>query len=110
MPQDSPDHELYVEQVLSLVEQIPRGRVTTYGLIAEAVGRGGPRQVGNVMAQYGGSVTWWRVVRADGSLPDSHGPEARQAYLEEGTPLRPSGSVDLKEAVWLPPDIHRHEL
>jgi alkylated DNA nucleotide flippase Atl1 len=100
------DHEEYVEQVLSLVEQIPRGRVTTYGLIAEAVGRGGPRQVGNVMAQYGGSVTWWRVVRADGSLPDSHGPEARQAYLEEGTPLRPSGSVDLREAVWLPPDIH----
>ena len=102
----SPDHDEYVEQVLSLVEQIPRGRVTTYGLIAEAVGRGGPRQVGNVMAQYGGAVTWWRVVRADGSLPDSHGPEARQAYLEEGTPLRSSGSVDLREAVWLPPDIH----
>ena len=103
------DHEEYVEHVLSLVEQIPRGRVTTYGLIAEAVGRGGPRQVGNVMAQYGGSVTWWRVVRADGSLPDSHGPEARQAYLEEGTPLRASGSVDLRKAVWLPPDIHRSE-
>lgn len=100
------DHDEYVEQVLSLVEQIPRGRVTTYGLIAEAVGRGGPRQVGNVMAQYGASVTWWRVVRADGSLPDSHGPEARQAYLEEATPLRPSGSVDLRQAVWLPPDIH----
>ena len=103
----SPDHDEYVERVLTLVEQIPRGRVTTYGLIAEAVGRGGPRQVGNVMAQYGGSVTWWRVVRADGSLPDSHGPEARQAYLEEGTPLRPSGSVDLRQAVWLPEDIHR---
>jgi hypothetical protein len=42
------------------------------------------------------------VVRADGSLPDSHGPEARQAYLEEGTPLRPSGAVDLRAAVWLP--------
>jgi alkylated DNA nucleotide flippase Atl1 len=104
------DHDDYVEAVLSLVEQIPRGRVTTYGLIAEAVGRGGPRQVGNVMAQYGGSVTWWRVVRADGTLPDSHGPEARQAYFEEGTPLRPSGSVDLKAAVWLPPDIHSPEL
>ena len=103
------DHEDYVEAVLSVVEQIPRGRVTTYGLIAEAVGRGGPRQVGNVMAQYGGSVTWWRVVRADGSLPDSHGPEARQAYLEESTPLRPSGSVDLRAAVWLPPDIHRRQ-
>lgn len=103
------DHEDYVEAVLSIVEQIPRGRATTYGLIAEAVGRGGPRQVGNVMLQYGAAVTWWRVVRADGSLPDPLSSEARQAYLEESTPLRPSGSVDLRAAVWLPPDIHRHE-
>ncbi|MCW2784513.1 MAG: hypothetical protein JWP74_1030 [Marmoricola sp.] len=104
---EKPDFEDYVESVLRIVEQIPRGRVTTYGLIAEAVGHRGPRQVGKVMSLYGGPVPWWRVVRADGSLPDSHGPEARQAYLGEGTPLRPSGSVDLAEAVWLPPDIHR---
>jgi alkylated DNA nucleotide flippase Atl1 len=103
---EKPDFEDYVEAVLALVEQIPEGCVTTYGLIAEAVGRGGPRQVGNVMATYGGAVPWWRVVRANGSLPDSHGPEARQAYLGEGTPLRPSGSVDLPKAVWLPPAIH----
>jgi len=42
------------------------------------------------------------VVRADGSLPPSHDEEARQAYLEEGTPLRPSGSVDLTRAFWSP--------
>lgn len=96
------DHEEYVERVLSLVERVPRGRVTTYGLIADAIGRGGPRQVGAVMASYGGPVPWWRVVRADGSLPESHGAEARQAYLEEGTPLRPSGAVDIRLAVWLP--------
>lgn len=98
----------YVEQVLSIVEQVPPGRVTTYGLIAEALqrrlGRGGARQVGAVMASYGGPVPWWRVVRADGSLPDSHGPEARQEYLAEGTPLRPSGAVDLRDAVWFPDD------
>ncbi len=97
--------EEYVEQVLSLVEQIPPGRVSTYGLIAEAVGSGGPRQVGNVMALHGGGVPWWRVVRADGSLPDSHGPDARQEYLAEGTPLRPSGAVDIRSAVWVPPDL-----
>jgi alkylated DNA nucleotide flippase Atl1 len=99
----------YVEQVLSLVEQVPSGRVTTYGLIAEALhrtlGRGGPRQVGAVMATYGGPVPWWRVVRSDGSLPDSHLPDAHQAYLAEGTPLRASGSVDLRAAVWWPEDV-----
>ena len=101
--------EEYVERVLSIVERVPRGRVTTYGLIAEALfeslGRGGPRQVGAVMATYGGPVPWWRVVRADGSLPDSHGSEARQEYLAEGTPLRGSGTVDIRAAVWLPDDL-----
>ena len=33
------DHEQYVELVLRCVEQVPRGRVTTYGAIAEVVGR-----------------------------------------------------------------------
>jgi alkylated DNA nucleotide flippase Atl1 len=98
------DHDDYVEHVLSIVERVPPGRVTTYGLIAEAVGRGGPRQVGSVMAAYGGPVPWWRVVRADGSLPDSHRSEARQAYLAEGTPMRDSGAVDIRAAVWLPED------
>ena len=97
------DNEQYVELVLGCVEQVPRGRVTTYGAIADHVG-GGPRQVGSVMARHGGPVPWWRVVRADGSLPPSHQVDARQAYLEEGTPLRPSGSVDIVRAFWSPDD------
>lgn len=97
----------YVERVLSIVEQVPPGRVTTYGLIADAIGAGGPRQVGAVMAAYGGPVPWWRVVRADGSLPSSHLPEAHQEYLAEGTPLRPSGAVDIRAAVWWPDEEPR---
>lgn len=95
--------EEYVEQVLACVERIPRGRATTYGAIAAAVG-GGPRQVGSVMALHGGPVPWWRVVRADGTLPPSHDDRAREAYLEEGTPLRPSGAVDLRAVYWDPAD------
>ncbi|MEN8675330.1 MGMT family protein [Nocardioides sp.] len=92
----------YIEAVLSLVERVPRGRVTTYGAIADVVGSG-PRLVGNVMARHGGPVPWWRVVRADGSLPPSHHDEARARYLEEGTPLRRSGvSVDLTACFWQP--------
>jgi alkylated DNA nucleotide flippase Atl1 len=99
----TPDRDDYVERVLDYVERIPRGRVSTYGAIADAVG-GGPRQVGAVMSRHGGPVPWWRVVRADGSLPPSHHDEARQAYLEEGTPLRRSGSVDIVAAFWAPDD------
>lgn len=93
--------EQYVERVLEVVERVPPGRVTTYGAIADAVG-GGPRQVGSVLSRHGGPVPWWRVVRADGSLPPSHGDEARQAYLAEGTPLGRSGRVDLPAAFWSP--------
>ena len=96
------DPDEYVEAVLSLVELVPRGRVTTYGAIADAVGHQGPRSVGRVMSTYGGSVPWWRVVRADGSLPPSHEENARPHYLDEGTPLRPSGAVDMAAAFWEP--------
>jgi alkylated DNA nucleotide flippase Atl1 len=92
------DADEFVEAVLSLVERVPAGRVTTYGAIADAVGNRGPRSVGRVMSMFGGSVAWWRVVRADGSLPPSHGDEARIHYLEEGTAFRPSGRVDLVRA------------
>ena len=106
------DPEEYAELVLRCVEQVPRGRVTTYGAIAEVVGEllggGGPRQVGSVMATYGGPVPWWRVVRANGTLPDSHQAEAWQAYLEEATPMRPSGNVDLRAAFFRPVLAPRH--
>jgi alkylated DNA nucleotide flippase Atl1 len=97
-----PDPDTYVELVLSVVETVPAGRVTTYGAIADLVGWGGPRRVGTVMSTYGGSVPWWRVVRADGSLPPSHDEEARAHYLDEGTPFRSSGRVDMSRAAWWP--------
>ncbi len=91
-----------VEAVLGLVERVPRGRVTTYGSIGAVVGCG-PRLVGNILARHGGPVPWWRVVRADGSLPPSHLEEARPCYLDEGTPLRATGSaVDIAAAFWMP--------
>ena len=96
-----PAKEEYVERVLSWVEQVPAGRVTTYGAIAAVVG-GGPRQVGAVMSRHGGPVPWWRVVRADGSLPPSHDGEARERYAEEGTPCSSAGRVRMREAFWDP--------
>ncbi len=96
------DVEEYIESVLALVEQVPAGRVTTYGAIADRVGTGGPRGVGRVMSQLGGPVPWWRVVRADGRPPPCHDDEAHAHYLAEGTPLRPSGRIDLATAFWQP--------
>jgi alkylated DNA nucleotide flippase Atl1 len=98
--------DLYTELVLRCVEQVPLGRATSYGAIAAVVhdvlGKGGPRQVGSVMKREGAAVTWWRVVHADGTISQAHRADAHQAYLEEGTPLRPSGAVDMTVAFFQP--------
>lgn len=97
----------YVEAVLSLVERIPPGRAMSYGAVASAVhdelGYGGPRQVGHVMAQYGGAVPWWRVVTASGRLPPGHEVRALRRLAEEQTPLTEDGSrINLLAASWFP--------
>lgn len=78
----------FVERVLETVELIPAGSVWTYGDIAEFLGEQGPRQVGRVLALYGGGLPWWRVVRADGRLLPGREQEALAHYRAEGTPLR----------------------
>ncbi|WP_454853574.1 MGMT family protein [Promicromonospora soli] len=114
------DVEEYAAAVLDVVRRIPSGRAMTYGLIAEIVGeelgRGGPRQVGSVMAgsgdRYahldpddGGRVPWWRVVNAAGSPPQQHLTEALDALRAEGCPLSRDGRrVNLRRAVWFPED------
>ena len=89
--------------VLDVVDAIPAGRVMSYGDIAEYLGQGGPRQVGRVMATYGGAVAWWRVIHADGTPAPGHEHAALVRYLVEGTPLRsarPPVRVDMRRARW----------
>jgi len=121
------DVEEYAAAVLALVRRIPPGRAMTYGLVAEIVaeslGRGGPRQVGQVMAGSGDRyahlvpdgaavvgpvqdnhpVAWWRVVNASGAPPARHLTAALDALRAEGCPLTRDGHrVDLRRAVWFP--------
>lgn len=96
----------YVERVLELVEEVPPGRVVTYGQLARMVGSGGARTVGTVLSRYGSDVPWWRVVRAGGHPPTGLQRSARERYLREGTPLVGTGlgdyRIDLELARWDP--------
>ena len=65
-----PDRPPFVERVLDTVSRIPRGKVMSYGDIAEYLGEGGPRQVAKVMSTYGSEVPWHRVLRANGSCAE----------------------------------------
>ncbi|WP_329122494.1 MGMT family protein [Streptomyces sp. NBC_01465] len=98
----------YAEKVLEVADMIPSGRVMTYGDIAEWLGEGGPRQVGRVMALYGGGAPWWRVVRADGCLLPGHELRALGHYRDESTPLKEASRsaeghlprLDMRRARW----------
>lgn len=89
----------YASRVLEVVDTIPPGRVLSYGDVAELLEAGGPRQVGQVMARYGGSTCWWRVIRADGGLPPGHEDRALRHHRAEGTALR-GARVDMARARW----------
>lgn len=89
----------FAEAVLAYAETVPAGHVTTYGAIADAIGRGSARNVGQVMSSHGREVPWWRVVRANGSLPSFLIVDAQEHWIEESTPTR-LGAVDVAHAFW----------
>jgi alkylated DNA nucleotide flippase Atl1 len=86
--------------VLDAVTLIPRGRVMTYGDVAEYVGTG--RHVGAVLSRFGHEdVPWHRVVRSTGEPNPTQPGEALRRLGADATPLRPSGErVDLAAARW----------
>lgn len=90
----------YAALVLDAVDQIPPGRVLSYGDVAELVGEGGPRQVGAVMSRYGDAVPWWRVLHADGTPAAGLEQESLSHHRAEGTPLRGGTRIDMRLARW----------
>jgi len=89
----------FAEAVLDAVRRIPRGRVMSYGDIAEYVGAGGPRAVGTVLSRWGSGVPWHRVVTGDGRPNPSSAREAEALLRSEHVPFRLS-RVDMAAARW----------
>jgi methylated-DNA-protein-cysteine methyltransferase-like protein len=94
----------YAAQVLAIVSQIPRGKVLSYGDIAELIGSGSGRAVGAAMSRHGYEVAWHRVVLSSG-YPNPAGPqEALRLLVADGTPLAVGGErVNLAAARWVGP-------
>ncbi len=82
------DQAEFAEAVLGVVQDIPPGKVMTYGGVAASLGSKAARAVGHVMAWYGADAPWWRVVRASGRPAAGLEARALPHYREEGTPLR----------------------
>jgi methylated-DNA-protein-cysteine methyltransferase related protein len=78
----------YAREVLDIVDRIPRGKVMTYGDVAEMHGRGSARTVGAVMSDHGREVPWHRVVQASGRPAEPYLREALDRLAAEGCPVQ----------------------
>lgn len=101
----------FPRRVIMVVARVPRGRVTTYGRIAAALGS--PRAshvVGSALAHLptGHDLPAHRVVNRVGYLSGAEAwgnPEIMRDLLrEEGVPFRAEWKVDLDACVWDPAD------
>ncbi|MCE2391998.1 MAG: MGMT family protein [Proteobacteria bacterium] len=95
-------------RIYAAVRRIPRGRVATYGQIAEMAGLGRhARLVGYALAAIREQrLPWHRVINARGEVSPrarSEGQHEQRARLEaEGIVFGPGGRVDLGRYRWRP--------
>ena len=94
------EHLIY--EILSVVGEIPEGRVASYGQIAALIGRTkNARLVGKVLSLGGlyGSYPCHRVVNHAGrTAPGWH--EQRFLLEQEGVEFKENGCVDMKRFQW----------
>ena len=98
----------YYDRVYAVTRHIPRGKVTTYGLIADSLALGSARMVGwalnNAFAQPG--VPAHRVLNRKGELSGRNHfatPTLMQELLEnEDIEVIDNRVVNFKEHLWLP--------
>jgi len=97
------------ERIWRVVARIPRGRVATYGQVAELAGLPrSARQAGYAMhaLPHGSWVPWQRVVNARGEVSarsDPGGELVQRALLErEGVAFDARGRIDLARYGWRP--------
>ena len=102
------DKEGFFERVWKVVAEVPPGRVTTYGDIAEHLGaRSAARTVGWALkAAAGTEVPCHRVVNRQGALTGRRhfeGPRVMEERLRsEGVSFTEDGRVDLEKHRWQP--------
>jgi len=91
-------------RVYDLVRRIPRGRITSYGAIARALGMPrGARTVGWALSACPSHVPWHRVVNAQGKIswrPSDGYVLQRTLLRREGVRFNRTGRIDFEKFGW----------
>ena len=91
-----------IYEILSVVEEIPEGKVASYGQIAKLIGRDkNARHEGKVLSISGayGKYPCHRVVNHAGRLAP-HFPEQKNLLLKENVEFKDSLHVNMKKCRW----------
>lgn len=96
------------DEVYAIVRKIPRGRVMSYGQIAELLRRPlSARAVGWAMQQSPKGLPWHRVVNARGGISTESltDPPGLQRFLleDEGVDFDETGKLSMLRYRWKPP-------
>lgn len=86
-----------LEQIYTIVAQIPEGRVTTYGRVAKMTDGATARMVGSAMRHLpaGNQLPWHRVINASRRVADHGGASCQREKLHtEGVIFDARGRVD----------------
>jgi methylated-DNA-protein-cysteine methyltransferase-like protein len=97
------DERAYYERIYTVVEQVPRGRVASYGDIAAIVGDGcDARIVGHALGALGpraAKVPWQRIINHTGRISTS-GLRQREQLEAEGVEFDAKGYALMERFHW----------
>ena len=104
---NAPDYALY-ERIYQVIEQVPYGKVATYGDIAAIVGGGcDARTVGyalnEIPSEREGTLPWQRIINREGGI-STRGLRQRQLLESEGVLFDARDHVIMARFHWPGPD------
>jgi len=95
------------QAILTMIQQVPVGRVASYGQIARLAGYPrNSRQVGSILRKLprGSETPWFRIVNSKGEISGRSNPDAesyqREKLQSEGIEFDSEGRVSLKKFGW----------
>jgi len=98
----------FYEKVYEIVRRVPKGKVTTYGAIAEVIGmKGSSRLVGHALRSMPpeSDIPAQRVINRNGQLTAAHqfgGYERLRWLLEKEGVIFKKDVVDMEKCLWKP--------
>lgn len=88
-----------LERVRAVVASIPRGRVLSYGDVAELAGLRSARLVGRILAEDSADLPWHRVLRSNGTVAEHLRGRQLELLRGEGV-LADDGRISMRRYRW----------